>query len=192
MEFASGGDLLKMTQNHIKNKTKIPETEIWKALVHITQGLSSLHDKKILHRDLKCANVFVTGDGVYKLGDLNVSKVLKKDMARTQTGTPYYASPEVWKDKPYGIKSDMWSLGCVLYEMAALKPPFTATDLSGLYKKICAGYFPAIPASYSSDLSKVITSLLKQNPSERPDTIELLQNPAAHKMYPGTIDVKPQ
>ena len=110
-------------------------------MVHMTKGLKSLHEKKILHRDLKCANVFITGDGVYKLGDLNVSKVLKKDMAQTQTGTPYYASPEVWKDKPYGVKSDIWSLGCVLYEMAALRPPFTANDLQGLYKKICAGYF---------------------------------------------------
>lgn len=81
----------------------------------MTKGLKSLHDKKILHRDLKCANVFVTGDGVYKLGDLNVSKVLKKDLAQTQTGTPYYASPEVWKDKPYDSKSDIWSLGCVIY-----------------------------------------------------------------------------
>jgi len=62
-------------------------------------------------------------------------------MALTQTGTPYYASPEVWKDKPYNSKSDMWSLGCVLYEMAALKPPFTANDLQGLYKKVCAGLF---------------------------------------------------
>lgn len=73
-------------------------------------------------------------------------------MAETQTGTPYYASPEVWKDKPYGVKSDMWSLGCVLYEMAALKPPFTATDLQGLYKKVCAGYFQRIPLNYSNEL----------------------------------------
>jgi NIMA (never in mitosis gene a)-related kinase len=107
----------------------------------MAKGLKSLHDKKILHRDLKCANIFVTGDGIYKLGDLNVSKVLNKTMAQTQTGTPYYASPEVWKDKPYGQKSDIWSLGCVLYEMAALKPPFTAHDLQGLYKKVCAGVF---------------------------------------------------
>lgn len=63
------------------------------ALVHMTLGLKSLHDRKILHRDLKCANVFITAGNVYKLGDLNVSKVLKKDMALTQTGTPYYASP---------------------------------------------------------------------------------------------------
>ena len=107
----------------------------------MTTGLKSLHDKKILHRDLKCANVFITIEGIYKLGDLNVSKVLKKDFASTQTGTPYYASPQVWKDQPYGVKSDMWSLGCVLYEMAALKPPFTANDLAGLYKKVCAGVF---------------------------------------------------
>jgi NIMA (never in mitosis gene a)-related kinase 1/4/5 len=155
----------------------------------MTQALRSLHEKKVLHRDLKCANIFVTLEGMFKLGDLNVSKVLKKDMARTQTGTPYYASPEVWKDKPYGVKSDMWSLGCVLYEMAALKPPFTATDLPGLYKKICTGYFQRIPAVYSNDLAKVISSLLKLNPNERPNTIELLQNPLVHKYYKGEIDI---
>lgn len=93
MEFAAGGDILKVVNNSNKKKLRIPEKEIWKALVHITQGLKSLHDLKVLHRDLKCANIFITGDGVYKLGDLNVSKVLKQDMACTQTGTPYYASP---------------------------------------------------------------------------------------------------
>ena len=93
MEFASGGDILKQNQVHLKKRTKYKEDEIWKALVHMTKGLKSLHDRKILHRDLKCANVFITAEGVFKLGDLNVSKVLKKDMAFTQTGTPYYASP---------------------------------------------------------------------------------------------------
>lgn len=100
-----------------------------------------MHDVKILHRDLKCANVFITKDGKYKLGDLNVSKVLKKDMANTQIGTPYYASPEVWQDLPYDMKSDIWSLGCVVYEMAALRPPFQAADLQGLYKKVKAGVY---------------------------------------------------
>lgn len=136
----------------------------------MAKGLKSLHDKKILHRDLKCANVFITGDGKFKLGDLNVSKVLKKDMASTQTGTPYYASPEVWKDKPYGLKSDMWSLGCVLYEMAALKSPFNAYDLQSLYKKVVAGVFDRISLTYSNDLSNVINSLLKVDPEKRPDT----------------------
>jgi NIMA (never in mitosis gene a)-related kinase len=134
----------------------------------MAQGLKCLHEKKILHRDLKCANVFITADGIYKLGDLNVSKVLKKDMAETQTGTPYYASPEVWKDKPYGPKSDMWSLGCVLYEMTALKPPFTAYDLQGLYKKVCIGVFDRIPLFYSNELASVIGLLLRIDPTKRP------------------------
>ena len=86
---------------------------------------------------------------------------MKKDLACTQTGTPYYASPEVWKDKPYGVKSDIWSLGCVLYEMCALRPPFTATDLQGLYKKVIAGVFDRIPPVYSNELANMIASLLK-------------------------------
>lgn len=78
MEFAAGGDVLKKNQNHLKKGTKYKEEEIWTALVQMANGLKSLHDKKILHRDLKCANVFITSDNIYKLGDLNVSKVLKK------------------------------------------------------------------------------------------------------------------
>lgn len=145
MELAAGGDLLKMIQNASKKKGKVPEEDIWKALVHITRGLRSLHKRGILHRDLKAANIFLTSEGVYKIGDLNVSKVLEGGLAKTQTGTPYYASPEVWKDLPYGPKSDMWSLGCVLYEMAAQKPPFTAPDIQSLYKKICSGVYSRIP-----------------------------------------------
>jgi NIMA (never in mitosis gene a)-related kinase len=78
-------------------------------------------------------------DSTAKLGDLNVSKVAKKGLGYTQTGTPYYASPEVWRDQPYDIKSDIWSLGCVLYENIALKPPFRAQDMAGLYKKVLKG-----------------------------------------------------
>ncbi len=81
------------------------------------RGLKALHDLKICHRDIKCANLFLTKAGVIKLGDLNVSKVAKKGMLRTQTGTPYYACPEVWQDKPYDHRGDIWSLGCVIYEM---------------------------------------------------------------------------
>jgi NIMA (never in mitosis gene a)-related kinase len=93
-----------------------------------------LHDRSILHRDLKSANVFLQADCIYKLGDLNVSKIAQKDgMLFTQTGTPYYASPEVWKDQPYDNKSDIWSLGCVIYEMITLNPPFTASNMDKLF-----------------------------------------------------------
>lgn len=103
-----------------------------------------------------------------------MSKVIKDELAKTQTGTPYYASPEVWKDQPYGTKSDMWSLGCVIYEMAAGRPPFTATDIQTLYKRVMGGYYPRIPSQYSNDLAETISSLLKLDPKDRPSARQLL------------------
>lgn len=161
---------MKLVNSNLKTRQRIKQSEIWKALVDITRGLKSLHDKKILHRDLKAANIFISSDGRYKLGDLNVSKVLKRGLAYTQTGTPYYASPEVWQDQPYDMKSDIWSLGCVIYEMAALEPPFKATDLQSLYRKVKSGVHKSIPSSYSSDLSEMVNSMLKLSPKDRPST----------------------
>jgi len=129
------------------------ENFIWQVLIQMVRSLKVLHAIKIFHRDLKSANVFLTKDGNAKLGDLNVSKVAKKGLLYTQTGTPYYASPEVWKDQPYDSKSDIWSLGCVLYEMTTLKPPFRANDMNGLYKRVLKGQYPKIPSNYSSDLN---------------------------------------
>ena len=83
---------------------------------------------------------------------MNVSKVAKKGLLYTQTGTLYYASPEVWKDQPYDSKSDIWSLGCVLYESITLKPPFRAEDMAGLYKKVIKGVYPKLPQHFSSEL----------------------------------------
>jgi NIMA (never in mitosis gene a)-related kinase len=106
-----------------------------------------------MHRDLKSANVFLNKDFTFKLGDMNVSKVAnKRGLNYTQTGTPYYASPEVWRDEPYDSKSDIWSLGCVLYEMITLKPPFTAEDMQGLFHRITKGQFNRIPKNFSNDL----------------------------------------
>ena len=79
-----------------------------------------------------------------KLGDLNVSKIVKKGLSYTQTGTPYYASPEVWLDKPYNEKSDIWSAGCVLYEIIMLRPPFQAAGMDQLYQKITRGAFQSL------------------------------------------------
>lgn len=131
-------------------------------------GLQALHSKKIVHRDIKCANIFLTIEGLVKLGDLNVSKIAKAGVMQTQTGTPYYASPEVWQDKPYDKSSDIWSLGAVLYEMTALSPPFTAKDMKGLFQKVIKGVYPKIPTMYSSDLSGMISNLLQVDPKKRP------------------------
>jgi NIMA (never in mitosis gene a)-related kinase 1/4/5 len=134
----------------------------------MTRGLRALHQLKIFHRDMKSANVFLSKDGTCKLGDLNVSKVAKKGLLYTQTGTPYYASPEVWKDQPYDQKSDIWSLGCVLYEIATLQPPFRANDMDGLYKKVLKGVYPKVPPQYTEDLPKLLKKLINVNAGQRP------------------------
>ena len=134
-----------------------------------------MHQKDIFHRDLKSANVFTFNDGRSKLGDLNVSKVAKKGLLYTQTGTPYYASPEVWRDEPYDSKSDVWSLGCVIYEMTTLKPPFRAANMNGLYKKIIKGAYPEIPKKYTKDLAEVISKMLNVQSKLRPSCAQLLE-----------------
>lgn len=112
-----------------------------------------------------------------KLGDMNVSKVTANHgLNYTQTGTPYYASPEVWKDEPYSFKSDVWSLGCVIYEMLALKPPFNGKDMDQLFKRVCKGNFSRIPDHYSNDMWQVVQLMLRVDPERRPSCQELIDS----------------
>ena len=134
MEYVDNGDLFQLIKRHQKVKKYIKESNIWKIFIQVLRGLRGLHDLQIMHRDLKKCKCFLFKDYTVKLGDLNVSKVARKGLSYTQTGTPYYASPEVWQDLPYSNKSDIWSLGWVLYESISLKPPFRADDMEGLYK----------------------------------------------------------
>jgi NIMA (never in mitosis gene a)-related kinase 1/4/5 len=108
---------------------------------------------------------------------MNVSKISHRDLATTQTGTPYYASPEVWNNRPYGTKSDIWSLGCVFYEMMAKHPPFRAQNMEQLYNRISGGTFPRIPHNYSEDLQTIVKWMLHQNPKKRPTCSDLLRHP---------------
>ena len=181
MEFADNGDLYQKIVEHKKKAMFFEETEIWRIFIHLVNGLKALHDLKILHRDLKSANVFLYTNGDAKIGDLNVSKVAKAGIGHTQTGTPYYASPEVWKDHPYDNKSDIWSLGCVLYEMIALKPPFRAQDMEGLYTKVIKGQYSKIPERFSNDLFKIVQFLLQVNPTLRPSCDQILKHPIVQK-----------
>jgi NIMA (never in mitosis gene a)-related kinase len=176
MEYADGGDVNKLIENHKKRGTRFNEKELWRYFIQIVRGMKSLHDLKILHRDIKCANIFLNKDGTVKLGDLNVSKVAKKGLLHTQTGTPYYASPEVWKDRPYDNRSDIWSLGCVLYEMATLNPPFRAANMNGLYQKVQRGHYDPV-SGYSNDLQAMIKNCLQVQPTSRPSCEKILQMP---------------
>ena len=181
MEYANKGDLFQLITEHKKTKTHFSEEEIWSTLIQLLNGLKSLHELNILHRDLKSANVFLFKGGIVKLGDLNVSKITRKGMGYTQTGTPYYASPEVWKDKPYDSKSDIWSLGCVIYEMCALNPPFRAQSMDDLFKKVIRGYYPDISNRYSKDLSEILKLMIQIEVGARPSCDELLKMPIIKK-----------
>jgi NIMA (never in mitosis gene a)-related kinase len=174
MEYADNGDLFQRICEHKTNTTNFQESEIWRILIQTIRGIKACHDLKIMHRDLKSANIFMYRDFSVKLGDMNVSKVTREGLSYTQTGTPYYASPEVWKDQPYDFKSDIWSCGCVLYEAITLKPPFRAEDMHGLYKKVVRGQYQKIAPSYSKELHYIIKCMLQVQPNLRPSCNEIL------------------
>ena len=188
MEHADGGDIMKLINSHKKKNTQFTEKELWYYFIQIVRGLKALHDLKICHRDIKCANIFLTKEGVIKLGDLNVSKVAKKGLLHTQTGTPYYASPEVWKDKPYDNRSDIWSLGCVLYEMATLNPPFRAPNMNGLYHKVLRGIYDPIASFYSRDMHDMLRNCLQVSPTARPTCDRILQLPGLLNHITSTLE----
>lgn len=184
MELADE-DLQKKISFHKSSGTFFPEEEIWRAIVQITQGLMLLHSNNIIHRDLKSANIFISNH-VMKIGDLNISKVNKDSMAHTQIGTPYYACPEIWKSEPYDFSCDIWSFGCVIYEMAALVPPFTG-NMKDIGEKVKKGSYPKIPAQYSSDLVNTIRSFIQVKPSLRVPSSGILALPTVKRNVDAII-----
>jgi NIMA (never in mitosis gene a)-related kinase len=138
--------------------------------------MKHVHDRKILHRDIKGQNIFITKNNTLKLGDFGIARVLNKthDKARTVVGTPYYLSPEIIENKPYSFKSDIWSMGVVLYELCALQPPFTANSLQFLALKIVKGSYPAIQGNYSKELKGLIFDMLQVDSNKRPSVADIL------------------
>jgi len=177
MEFADDGDLETKITKMRKEGGMFNESLIWSYSIQMIEGLKALHDKKIMHRDIKSANIFLVKDKHQcKIGDMNVSKVIKEKVLRTQTGTPYYASPEVWRDEPYSYKSDLWSIGCVIYELCALRPPFKGKDLDELFMNVCRGNIERISHIYSDELWKMILMLLQVDVKKRVDCKEFLDS----------------
>ena len=177
MEYADDGDLHTKIEKMKKEGGCFKEPLIWSYAIQMIEGLKALHDMKIMHRDLKSANIFLVKDKHQcKIGDMNVSKVIKEKALTTQTGTPYYASPEVWKDNPYSYKSDLWSIGCVIYELCALRPPFQGKDLDELYENVCKGKPERINQMYSDELWKMILMLLQVDVDKRVDCNQFLNS----------------
>ena len=176
MDFANDGDLFQKITKMKKTQQQFQEEQVWKIVIGAVSGLKKLHELKVFHRDIKSVNLFLERDGGALLGDMNVSKVAKAGFLYTQTGTPYYASPEVWNDKPYNSKSDIWSLGCVLYETLTLHPPFRAANMNDLYKRVVKGVFDDPPNLYSRDLKRLIKSMITVQPDLRPSANQILQS----------------
>ena len=167
MEYCGCGDLAQKVERYKRRKTYIDEDVIWRYLIQSLKALTHLHEKGICHRDLKTANSFIAEDGSIKIGDMNVSKRLKKGHLQTQIGTPYYMSPEIWNNRPYDSSSDIWSLGCMIYELCTLRPPFLGDSFPSLKRAVVAGRYNPLPRKYSDALSRVIGLMLRVNPKER-------------------------
>lgn len=186
MEYCEGGDLSQYIKRKKREGSYIEENFIWHIFTHIFLALKDCHRHRegntirpILHRDIKPGNIFLDANNNAKLGDFGLAKELSSEsrFAQTNVGTPYYMSPEMVNEMTYDERSDIWALGCLLYEMATLAPPFDATNQLALAKKINAGKFARIPSQYSEGLFQVIRWMLHRQRSRRPRIEDLERVP---------------
>ncbi|NXR36350.1 NEK11 kinase, partial [Zosterops hypoxanthus] len=177
-EYCEGGDLDFKIQEYKDSGKMFTQTQVIDWFIQLLLGVNYMHERWILHRDLKAKNIFLK-DSLLKIGDFGVSCLLMGscDLATTFTGTPYYMSPEVLKHQGYNTKSDIWSLGCILYEMCCMNHAFTGQNFLSVVLKIVEGETPSLPDRYPSKLNAVLCSMLSKNPSLRPAAAEILKSP---------------
>ncbi|OQS04113.1 CAMK family protein kinase [Thraustotheca clavata] len=182
MDYCSGGDLHAKIQSQREN---IQEKRVLLIFVQICLGLHAMHAQGILHRDVKSHNVFISNTGQYVLGDLGIAKELRaRDMASTYVGTPFFMAPEQCDGESYTFSADIWALGCLLYELCALKYPFTGATMPALLQNICNAFYDPLPRQYSFELQKLLLKVLSVNANQRPSLLEIISSsllrPALH------------
>lgn len=174
MEYADSGDLGKVLKGA---RMPLLESEVLDYFVQICMALEHIHSKQVLHRDLKPSNVFLSNNKkLVKMGDFGISTILQGAHAqvKTQCGTPYYFSPELCQKKAYNSKSDIWSLGCLLYEMLTLRRPFNGANMKLLMGNICVGQYAPLPVHFSKEVQNLVRKMLSHDPSKRPSMSAIL------------------
>ena len=184
MEYADSGDLGKLIKSQQQIGIYLKEDIVLNWFVQLCYALKYLHEKKIIHRDLKLSNVFLCSSGDVKLGDFGIAKKLnsREEFAKTLVGTPYYLSPELCMKKKYNSKSDIWSLGCVLFECMFLKHAFEGNNIGELIKNILSGNINRMDTkTFSNDAKNLIKDILITNPKKRPDVNQILSKKILQK-----------
>ena len=183
MEYCGAGDLAKYIKQCKQSHRYIDEEKVWSVFIQILQAIDYCHNPpptsalqtRLVNRDLKPANVFLTDQSTIKVGDFGLCRLLEDNqIARTNVGTPLYMAPELLENRSYTEKVDIWSMGCILYEMCALQPPYCATSMESLKIKVAGGVRPMLPSQYSSDIRNVINLMLQKDQHRRPGTKQLL------------------
>lgn len=184
MDYCEGGDLWQYISQCRRSRAPIAEPQVLRWFTQMCLALKYMHEKNVLHRDIKTQNVFLAkkeGSELQcaKIADFGIAKVLKGShgFAQTLVGTPYYLSPEICQRQQYACPSDVWAVGCVLYELCSLKVPFEAQELNQLVDRIVRGPIPRIQSTYSRELGDLGSELLNRDASRRPTAGSILQKP---------------